>query len=102
MHAKWHRYKMSTNDHEYVLFVGDWEWRVRDIRYYVGLQELAQTFGSKRWFAAGPGLIGGSRPTAHGIGLTETLLQAKARCEDAALRIVEAAAADLGMKVVSR
>lgn len=99
MRVNWHRYKLPTDDYEFVLFVGEWEFRVRDIRHYVGRREVAEAFGGKRWYAIGPGLEGG-RPTAHGAGFTETLTQAKQRCEDAALRCVEACAKDIGMKVV--
>jgi len=100
MHAKWHRYKHSWG-HEHVLFVGEWEWRVSAIPDdWLKDGMLEMTFGIKaRWRATGPGLEGG-RPTSPGSVLTKTLLQVKGRCEDAALRCLEACAKDLGMKVV--
>lgn len=98
--AQWHRNKQSGGAYEHVLFVGVWEWRIRSVGASVFIPVAVRLgFGLQRWWASGPGLEGG-RPTASSTVFTETLPQAKQRCEDAALRVVEAAAADLGMKVV--
>jgi hypothetical protein len=96
MRAEWHRYKHGWG-YEHVLFVGVWEWRVSAIP---GDWQMERVFGvAARWRATGPGLDGGN-PTSPGTALTETLPQAKRRCEDAALRCLEACAKDIGMKVV--
>ena len=99
MRAKWHSHRTLGGSREYVLFVAAWEWRINDMANFVD-KYVEEVFGAKvRWRACGPGLEGGS-PTSSGVVMTRTLRQARARCEDAALRVVEAAAKDLGMKVV--
>ena len=96
MKAKWHRYKHGWG-YEHVLFVGVWEWRVSAIPDW-NILGLQSAFGFvPRWRATGPGLEGSSSATI----LTKTLPQAKARCKDGALSMVEAAAADIGMKLVA-
>ena len=100
MRAKWHRHLQSNGTHEHVLFVGEWEWRVNDLARFSD-KDVKSLFGGRvRWRANGPGLLEGDSPTACGTVLTVTLRQAKARCEDAALRVLEACVKDLGMRVV--
>jgi len=97
--AKWARVKILEG-YEHVLFVGWWEWRVNGITGMLGASD-ACLLGSPppAWCARGPGLGTGSATASDSV-FTVTLRQAKARCEDAALRLLEKCAADLGLRVV--
>jgi len=99
MTVRWHSHKSLSGRSEHVLFVGPWEWRVNDLKDFID-HDVEVLFGGKvRWRAVGLGL-GGGAPDHAGTAMTVTLRQAKARCEDAALRLLGACARVLEKKVV--